>query len=797
VLRLSCRSVLKTMSTTSFHSEEFRRSHERRRFPRVRLPSLAYVDVDADNGGILLNLSGNGLALQAVSPFVGLTRVSLSIQPPKPRKRIDVSAEITWLSESKTEAGLHFLELAEDIRVEIANWISAEGCAREPRPSDDSSPPRTARISSAFYPEETPARRRKWSFLLESLPAEDALANQKAPDDILDPSMGRENLELHSDATPPEKPPDIPTFHPNSDDDKIHTRTSNSNEQPNGPTIFSEYIQEPAQSPSFVVPPPPAAASTLQSPSSPSAELMAKHDETPDTHIPISSEEFPRSGERRRFTRQRLCSLAYLDIGPDNGGMVLNLSESGLALQTFNPLIGQTRLSLRIQPPRSRKRIEATAELAWLSDSKREAGLKFIELAEDARVEIAEWLSLEAGVGEPPLPDDTASRQMPQVSPEEVSPAPAPEKRYRIWEEPAPLIGYSNLRESPAHQNLPNDPLNISTGCENFELQSDSAHSGKFSDDPTNIPDSYERTVHQRASNVNELTINSTAFSEPVPNVRHPPVKAPPPPTAASRHLLSDRFRKWGAVAALCACVALIFLFLGMAISRGLLSDHSRRLSAEEHSRDASASSPAPTALDASPGRTVSPSEAASSETRHADVVGVLRPPHIVISHKHNHQNSQPGMPNGETDAASAKLLRPAEPLQQTTTSDAQNIGVPSLPVRTAQAASTHRPSANPPAANPVPARVADRRSDCYLLYRVEPLYPREAREQHIEGTVTIHLLIGSDGRVRSLRSVSGPEALVPAALAAAREWRFLPALLNGQPIDTEKDVGIEFQLSR
>jgi hypothetical protein len=96
------------MSSTSFDSEEFRRAHERRRIPRLRLPSLAYVDVDSDNGGILLNLSETGLALQAVAPFADLTRVALRIQPPKPRQRLELNAKIVWLSESKKEAGLQF-----------------------------------------------------------------------------------------------------------------------------------------------------------------------------------------------------------------------------------------------------------------------------------------------------------------------------------------------------------------------------------------------------------------------------------------------------------------------------------------------------------------------------------------------------------------------------------------------------------------------------------------------------------------------------------------------------------------
>src|SRR6202167_2182563 len=106
------------MPSTSFESEESRRARERRRLPRLRLPSLAYVEVDSDNGGILLNLSETGLALQAVAPFSGPARVTVRIQPPKPRKRLDLHAEITWLSESKKEAGLQFLEVREHSRAQ-------------------------------------------------------------------------------------------------------------------------------------------------------------------------------------------------------------------------------------------------------------------------------------------------------------------------------------------------------------------------------------------------------------------------------------------------------------------------------------------------------------------------------------------------------------------------------------------------------------------------------------------------------------------------------------------------------
>jgi TonB family protein len=823
VLRLCLRNRLKTMSSTSFQSEEFPRSHERRRFPRVRLPSLAYVDVDADNGGILLNLSENGVALQAVSPFVDLTRVSLRIQPPKPRMRIDVSAEITWLSESKKEAGFQFFELSDDTRIEIANWISAEGGAREPRPNDDSSSPQIAQVSSTHYAEDTPPRRRKWTFLLENSPAEDAPANQKAPNDVLNPSMRRRNLEWRSHATLPDKSPCIPTFDPDPDNEKIHARTSGPDDQPNSPTILSEHIPRPTQFPSLEVPPPPAAGSTVQPPSAPAAELIAKHYEISHAHIPTSSKESPHSGERRRFTRQRLCSLAYLDIGPDNGGMVLNLSETGLALQAFNPLIGQTRVGLRIQPPKSRKRIQATAEITWLSESKREAGLKFIDLAEDARVEIAEWVSAEAGPAtRRPLEESTAAqtRHVPSSPPITKEPS-------RLQGKWTLLTGDSTPQVTLANQKSSNYLANSSVGRTNLESPPDVIVWEKVLDDPTNNPDSNVGASRPRTSNGNELAVNPSIISEHIPGVvGHSAPELPLPLAAASSHQLQsstavdpiakrdetpnasipemssasrqslpERFQKWWTIAALCTCTALLFLFLGMAITRGLRNGRLGKMSVDERFRDASAAPSSRTASGAPHQDSAFPSEVSGSKTRHKGVEAVARASRTESPRKDNSENPQPGPPGDGTDSPVAKISSPIEPPQQTANSDSQNASVPSSLVLPVDSSGAHNLAVAQPEMNPSPPASAERRTDCYLLYRVEPLYPREAKEKHIEGTVALHLLIGSDGRVRSVRELSGPGPLVLAALSAAREWRFIPALRNGQPIEAEKDVSIEFHL--
>lgn len=166
------------MSTSSFHSEQTPRSPERRRFIRQRVRSLAYLDVVPNNGGIVLNLSENGLALQAVNPF-DETRVSLRIQPPKSRRRIEASAEIKWLSESKREAGLQFLELSEDARAEIAEWVAAEADIGERRPLKDSPAPSAPQPPPKQIVAEPARLREKWSAMLENSLSEITLTNQE------------------------------------------------------------------------------------------------------------------------------------------------------------------------------------------------------------------------------------------------------------------------------------------------------------------------------------------------------------------------------------------------------------------------------------------------------------------------------------------------------------------------------------------------------------------------------------------------------------------------------------------
>lgn len=83
------------------------------------------------------------------------------------------------------------------------------------------------------------------------------------------------------------------------------------------------------------------------------------------------------------------------------------------------------------------------------------------------------------------------------------------------------------------------------------------------------------------------------------------------------------------------------------------------------------------------------------------------------------------------------------------------------------------------------------------LVYRVDPRYPQIAVSAGISGTVELRAIIGRDGRVRSVEVLSGSALLAPAAVAAVREWRYRPTLLNGETVEVETHVTVHFVLGQ
>lgn len=92
-------------------------------------------------------------------------------------------------------------------------------------------------------------------------------------------------------------------------------------------------------------------------------------------------------------------------------------------------------------------------------------------------------------------------------------------------------------------------------------------------------------------------------------------------------------------------------------------------------------------------------------------------------------------------------------------------------------------------------ARVSGGVMDGYLKGKVIPQYPPIAREMGIEGTVILQASISKTGTIENLRVVSGPELLRRAAIDAVSQWRYRPYLLNGDPVEVETTVNVQFTL--
>jgi periplasmic protein TonB len=81
------------------------------------------------------------------------------------------------------------------------------------------------------------------------------------------------------------------------------------------------------------------------------------------------------------------------------------------------------------------------------------------------------------------------------------------------------------------------------------------------------------------------------------------------------------------------------------------------------------------------------------------------------------------------------------------------------------------------------------------LSQTVETSYPSLARRMKVQGSVLLQAFVGADGGIKDLRVLSGNPILTSAAIDAARQWRFKPYLQNGQPVETQAKIVVNFAI--
>jgi TonB family protein len=220
---------------------------------------------------------------------------------------------------------------------------------------------------------------------------------------------------------------------------------------------------------------------------------------------------------------------------------------------------------------------------------------------------------------------------------------------------------------------------------------------------------------------------------------------------------------------------------------------------------------PAPQANPAALSHTSAPSNSASNSLSNVSAVS------SVPAARNSQPNSNPA--NGGTSAASAAPVVPAIEQPKKPALGEVHLAAPKVNAhRTSQngaepdagiaLTNDEQPGSgaealnaglvggnNQPAAPAAPLAVGGDVKQAKLINSVSPVYPPLAKNQHVSGNVLVDALIDANGKVTTMKVVSGPTLLHQAAMDALKQWKYQPATLDGKPVPMHLTVTIQFRL--
>jgi len=94
------------------------------------------------------------------------------------------------------------------------------------------------------------------------------------------------------------------------------------------------------------------------------------------------------------------------------------------------------------------------------------------------------------------------------------------------------------------------------------------------------------------------------------------------------------------------------------------------------------------------------------------------------------------------------------------------------------------------------PLQIVNQMLEGHILRKVPPVYPPLARQARIQGTMKLRVIINKLGDVRDVQLLSGHPMLAPAAIEAVKQWKYAPYELNGEAVEVETDVQVNFRLA-
>ena len=215
--------------------------------------------------------------------------------------------------------------------------------------------------------------------------------------------------------------------------------------------------------------------------------------------------------------------------------------------------------------------------------------------------------------------------------------------------------------------------------------------------------------------------------------------------------------------------------------------------------------------------------EAGEAAVRRRKSVMPPETPSVPETTTHERKPAKPAAPASASAPAEAPFKATTEravlpPLQVEVVAGNQHLSVPAksnaihLDVGSgatgvgagATASSAGTTSSRPSSGTTAPNTVAGARNRVQLSPQtaqsvslsVPPDYPLLARQMKVQGAVSLRVLIARDGTIQELEILSGPDILATAAREAVKQWHFKPYLQNGQPVETQARITVNFTIS-
>ncbi len=551
-----------------------------------------------------------------------------------------------------------------------------------------------------------------------------------------------------------------------------------------------------------------------------------------DRQVPVEASQPTR--DRRLQRRTTPACRAYVELGDTNSGIVLNISETGMAVAAADLLVvGDHLPRIRFQLPSSRQSIEISAQIVWLAESTRDAGMRFVDLTADARNQISNWITSEKLAPEFAQPKSLHREKQPL----EIN----SRKSRRIFSNPSardegavPRYSETLLSESTnAKHTTPVEELKPQQGSLPIPVGShadagDSVVGSGAEISTGDSPQSLETSVpSERAKNFAPEPVKTS-----IPELRDEQAKSShqgivPKTRPAHRYVLEiSGFQ----VAALLSLFAVISLTVGLTVGRGPLGkrprDPQKSILAVDGTSPALPNRPGETtsrtstqpAANTFNTPTVNPSApekeelrsesplAQSIDARSADSAARLRPtgPSSAVT-------SGPLISGGPRNPAPRRITPTTAPAPHASPASAILVTGPGDGSKPFRVILPEKPiAASPsfamtsqlsvlvsPEPGPAMTHKPTRLQAGELVSFVWPRYPRPGDRYGSSETVKVRTTIGKLGQVLDIKLVSGSVSLLPAAMSAIRLWRYKPTLLNNRPVQAQQDVTIEFRPPR